>query len=155
MPQMQLPIFSEGATNITAELGFIKKDGVITYFNGQMPVFMHDEKDIKTFRMITSQFIVTGIVRQIDITKVFGVPCRTVKRYVKLYRQKGAKGFYEVPVRRGAVVLTAEVLVKAQEMLDDGKDLRQAGEMLGIKTDTLNKAVQTGKLHRVVKKKHN
>lgn len=34
MPQIQLPIFPEGTTAITNELGFIKKDRKITYFRG-------------------------------------------------------------------------------------------------------------------------
>ena len=51
MPQIQLPIFPEGMTHITNDIGFVKKTGKITYFNGgNLPVFMHDEKDIQTFR---------------------------------------------------------------------------------------------------------
>lgn len=153
MPQIQLPIFPEGVTNITNEIGFIKKDGEVTYFNGHLPVFKHDEEDVQTFRMITSQFVTTGLVKQAEIARVFGVPIRTVKRYVKLYRRKGTKGFYETPKGRGAVVLTPEVIQKAQSFLDEGRELREIGEKLGVKTNTLNKAVHAGKLHRLVKKK--
>ena len=120
MPQIQLPIFPEGVTNITNEIGFIKKDGEVTYFNGHLPVFKHDEKDVQTFRMITSQFVATGLVHQAEIARVFGVPIRTVKRYVKLYRQKGTKGFYETPKRRGTVVLMQEVIQEAQSFLNEG-----------------------------------
>ncbi len=153
MPQIQLPIFPEGMTNITNELGFMTKDGEVTYFNGHLPVFTHEEKDVQTFRMITSQFIVTGLVKQMDIVRVFGVPVRTVKRYVKLYREKGPKGFYQPPKRRGAVVLTAEALKKAQELLDEGNELTEIGKKLGVKTNTLSKAVHSGRLHRIDKKK--
>ena len=86
MPQMQLPIFPEGVTHITPELAFMKKDGRVVYFNGHMPVFVHDEHDLRTFRMITSQFIVNGNVKQARIAQVFGLPLITVKRYTKLYR---------------------------------------------------------------------
>jgi len=57
MPQLHLPMFPTGVTHITSELAFEKKDGCITYFNGHMPVFTHGEKDLATFRMITSQFL--------------------------------------------------------------------------------------------------
>ena len=40
MPQLQFPIFPEGVTNITPELAFMKKEGRVTYFNGQMPLFI-------------------------------------------------------------------------------------------------------------------
>ena len=149
MPQIQLPIFPEGTTAITNELGFIKQDREITYFNGHLPIFMHDENDIQRFRMITSQFIVTGLVKQVEIARVFGVPLRTVKRYVKLYRTKGAKGFYESRISRGAVILTPEVLQRVQSLLDEGLDLGAVGKTLNIKTNTLNKAVHAEKPHKI------
>lgn len=155
MPQLQLPVFPQGATNITREIGFIKRDGKITYFNGHLPVFVHDEDDLQTFRMITSQFVVTGLCRQVDIIRVFGLPERTVKRYVKLYRDKGVKGFYESSKKRGAVVLTLETLKHAQELINEGKQLKEVGQILGIKTNTLTKAINTGKLVQATKKKEN
>ena len=77
-----------------------------------MPVFIHDEHDLRTFRMITSQFIVNGNVKQSRIAEVFGVLLITVKRYTKLYREKGPAGSYAEPKRRGPAVLTPEVLEK-------------------------------------------
>jgi hypothetical protein len=120
MPQMQLPIFPEGVTYITPERAFLKKDGRVTYFNGHMPVFIHDEHDLRTFRMITSQFIVNGNAKQSKVARVFGLPLITVKRYTKLYREKGPAGFYAERKRRGPAVLTPEVPEKAQQMLDKG-----------------------------------
>jgi transposase len=55
-----------------------------------MPVFTHDEKDIASFRMITSQFYVNGIISQIDIINTFGVSKNSVKRAVKKYRTYSA-----------------------------------------------------------------
>jgi len=42
--------------------------------------------------MFTSQMIKTGTVKPKEIVQPFGVPMVTVKRYVKLYRDHGAKG---------------------------------------------------------------
>ena len=80
MPQVQLPMFARGVTSITAELGYERRDGRVTYFNGAMPVFSHAEDDLATFRLITSQFCVNGNCKQPDIVRVFGVPLSTVKR---------------------------------------------------------------------------
>ena len=41
MPQIQFPFFPEGVTHITALLAFARRDGQVTYFNGNMPVFFH------------------------------------------------------------------------------------------------------------------
>ena len=70
----------------------MKQDGHITYFNGHMPVFAHAENDIATFRMITSQFCVSGYVKQCEIIRAFGVTSISVKRSVKTFREKGPKG---------------------------------------------------------------
>ncbi len=63
MPQMQLPLFPDGVKNITSELGFEKRDGQVTYFNGSMPVFVHAENDIPTFRMDREAFL--GVLAEV------------------------------------------------------------------------------------------
>lgn len=114
MAQMQLPIFPDGVTHITAMLVFSKQDGRVTYFNGSMPVFVHDEQDIASFRMITAQFCVNGNAKQADIVRAFGVTKISLKRTVKRYREQGPKGFYVSPKRRGPAVLTPAVLAEAR-----------------------------------------
>jgi len=153
MPQIQLPFFPEGVTHITPMLAFSTEDGQITYFNGNMPVFIHDRGDLATFRMITAQFCVNGNTKQAEIAKAFGIPLVTVKRAVKLYRQEGPKGFYSQRKTRGAAVLTAQVLAEAQGLLDEGLEPSAVAEQLGIKPDTLSKAVRVGRLRRRAKKK--
>ena len=55
--------------------------------------------DVQSFRMFTSQMIAGGAVKPKEIVKTFGVPMITVKRYVKLYRDHGAKKFYDLQPR--------------------------------------------------------
>src|SRR5258708_12009854 len=123
MPQMQLPIFPAGVRANTNEIGFQSEDGSVVYFHGHLPVFHHATGDIQSFRLFTSQLIVQGTVSQTDIVKAFGVPLITVKRYAKLLREKGSKGFYATPKRRSAPVLTAEMRNKVQTLLDAGKSV--------------------------------
>jgi hypothetical protein len=153
VPQIQLPFFPEGVTHITPMLAFRKEEGQVTYFNGNLPLFVHDEGDIATFRMITAQFCVNGNTKQAEIARVFGIPLVTVKRAVKLYRQEGPKGFYAQRKTRGAAVLTAPVLTEAQGLLDEGLEPSSVAERLGVKPDTLSKAVRAGRLHQRAKKK--
>ena len=153
MPQMHLPFFPDGVEHITSELAVEKKDGQVTYFNGHMPVFVHAEHDIATFRMITAQFCINGNAKQADISRAFGITLISVKRAVKLYREKGVSGFYEEPNRRGPAVLTAEVLKEAQERLDEGLEISEVAEQLTVKRDTLAKAIRAGRLHKPTKKK--
>jgi transposase-like protein len=153
MPQAQLPFFPSGSTEININLAFEKREGRITYFNGTLPVFSHDEDDRPTFLMIVSQFYVNGNATQAELCRAFGVPAITLKRAVKKYREQGTSGFYKPRHTRGTTILTPEVLTQAQELLNQGEVIRDAAKTLGIKSNTLNKAVLDGRLHKPVKKK--
>ncbi len=142
MPQMQFPFFPEGVTHITSLLAFSKQDGRVTYFNGNMPVFIHDVDDNDSFRMITAQLCVNGNAKQVDIIRAFGISKISIKRAVKLFREAGPKGFYAKRKTRGAAVLTTPVLEKAQQLLDEGLETPEVADRLGIKRDTLSKAVR-------------
>ena len=85
---MQLPIFPDRLTHITAEIAFHLDAGKVYYFSGHLPIFVHEERDLATFRMFTSQLAINGNVTQAQISRTFGVPLVTVKRYVKLYRHR-------------------------------------------------------------------
>jgi len=150
---MQFPFFPEGVTHITALLAFCRQDGRVTYFNGDMPVFFHDTEDIDSFRMITAQFCVSGNARQVDIVGAFGISKISIKRAVKLFREAGPKGFYAKRKTRGPAVLTAPVLKQAQQLLDEGLETPEVADRLGIKRDTLSKAVRARRLHKRAKKK--
>ena len=152
MPQAQLPIFPSGTTEINSQLAFERRDDQVTYFHGLLPVFQHNVHDTKTFHLIVSQFYVNGNATQADICRAFGVTLISLKRAVKRYREKGAAGFYEAPKRRGAPVLTPEVLEQAQQQLNEGADICEVAKQLAVKANTLQKAVAAGKLHKPVKK---
>jgi len=152
MPQLQLPIFPKGVTLINANLGFMREGNSLTYFYGHLPVFRHDADDQRSFRMITSQFYVNGSAKQAEICRAFGVSPISVKRYVKLYRQKGVAGFFEEPRRRGAAVLTPAVLQEVQGLLDEGLEIPEIASRLNLLADTLHKALRAGKLHKPKKK---
>ena len=146
MPQVQLPMFPVGVTHITPELGFERRDGKVTYFVGTMPVFLHDEDDLRTFRMITSQFVVNGHARQADIVRAFGVPPISVKRAVKRYREEGPAGFYKARRPRGPKVLTPDVVKQLEDLLFDGAPKAEAARQLGLKPDTVRKAILDGRV---------
>jgi transposase len=152
MPQLHLPMFPNGVTHITSELAFEKKDGKITYFNGHMPVFRHEENDIASFRMITGQFCATGYTKQSDITRAFGVTVISVKRSVKLYREKGIKGFYAPRATRGAAVLVDGVVAQIEELLAGGASVAEVAKTLGLKRNTIEKAIRAGRIRAPVKK---
>lgn len=152
MLQTQMPLFPEGVTPITPLLAFSQQDGRVTYFNAGLPVFVHDEDDLASFRMITAQFCINGTTQQVELVRAFGVTKISVKRAVKRYRQEGPKGFYAPQKRRGPAILTPEVLAQAQQLFDEGLETAEVADRLDVKYDTLSKAVRAGRVHQPVKK---
>ena len=152
MPQMQLPIFPAGFTEINSQVGVETKDGQVCYVYGHLPVFQHDDSDVRSFRMFTSQMIVGGSVKPKEIVATFGVPMVTVKRYVKVYREHGAKGFYQSkPRHSSASKLKGEVLVRAQRLLDEGRTVGEVATTIEVRTNTIQKAIGAGRLRRMVR----
>lgn len=152
MPQLQLPVFPVGATAINGELAFERRDDQVVYFNGHLPVFTHSTQDVASFRFYTTQLIVNGTASQGEIVKAFGVPLTTVKRCCRLYRERGARGFFKPPARRQGHRLTPEMLVAAQALLDEGKTVPTISAQLGILASTLHKAIDDGRLKQLKKK---
>lgn len=124
-----------------------RQDGQWTYFCGINPVFSHSEQDRKSFRMFTAQLICQGLCKQSDIIRVFGVSRSSVKRSVKKYETGGIPAFFAPKTRRtGGTVLNKDVMAKAQERLNLGQSRQEVAKQLGIKYDTLRKALNQGRL---------
>src|SRR6266516_2059268 len=147
MPQRQLPIFPAGVTEINSSIAVQKEKEQVWYIHGHLPVFHHHEEDVRSFRMFTSQMIVNGTV------KPFGVPSITVKRYVKVFREQGVKGFYETKSRESsASVLKGEVLERARALLEQGRSVPEVSSELKVLANTLHKAIRAGRLPAPQKK---
>jgi predicted transcriptional regulator len=149
MPQLQLPMFPAGVTEINHQIAVEKKEGTIYYVHGHLPVFRHAEEDVRAFRMITSQMVVNGTVKPKEIVRAFGVPMVTVKRYVKVMRERGTAGFYVAkPRHSSASVLKGEVRERAQQLLEEGRSVTEVAEELKVLANTLHKAIHAGRLQK-------
>ena len=146
MPQALLPLVPDGATTINDRISIVRENGQWTYFYGVDPIFRHPETDRRSFRMFTAQLICQGACRQSDVVRVFGVSANSVKRSVKKFREGGVASFFEPRAVRGATVMTDDVTRRAQELLDRGHSRNDVAAELGIKSDTLRKAIKQGRL---------
>lgn len=152
MAQLQLPVFPEGVTQLSTDLGVCCRDGCVNYFYGTLPVFRHDAQDLKSFRLFTSQLYLGGKVTQAALVQGFGVSAISVKRAVKLLEAEGPGGFWRARATRGPTVLTPEALSQVQGQLDQGQDLREVAAQRQIKYDTLRKAVRARRLQVPLKR---
>jgi predicted transcriptional regulator len=148
MLKIQLPLFPPELTFVNKQISFQKRDGRIYYFHGLFPLFSHEESDLKSFRFITSQLVVSGNVKQIEIANAFGVSYISVKRNVKRLREEGGEGFFKKAKDRSPHVLTDEVVEKIQEFLDAGNTPSEVAKKLDLKANTIRKAIQAGRLRK-------
>ena len=153
MPQALLPIFPSDATQINELVSCAKRDGSVFYFNGALPVFSHPEGDRASFKMFAAQLVVHGSCSQAEIVRALGISAIGMKRYVKQYRVAGVASFFKSRTARQPRVLTPLVLQKAQDLFDQGQDRNATARQLGVKPDTLRKAIKAGRIGEPVKKK--
>ena len=143
-----MPLIADGATRISDSISVVRENGQWIYFCGVQPVFQHAESDRRGFRMFTAQLICQGACRLTDIVRAFGVSKNSVIRNVNKYRAGGVGAFYTPRTPRGASVITPEVAAQAQQLLAAGLSPREVAKELGLKLDTLRKAIQQGRLIR-------
>jgi hypothetical protein len=146
IPQALLPLIPDGATRISDLISVVRHNGQWIYLCGTVPLFQHSENDRRSFRMFTAQLICLGACRQVDIMRAFGVSKNSVIRSVNTYRAGGVNAFYAPRAARGASVMTREVTAQAQQLLAAGWSPREVAQQLGLKLDTLRKAIQLGRL---------
>lgn len=152
MPQVQLPIFPQGTSLINPDLAVKCQADQVVYYNGHLPVFTHEARDLASFRFFATQLIINGTASYGQIAKAFGVPTRTLKRYAQRYRERGAEAFFKPAAKRHGHRLTPERLAQVQGLLDEGFGVPHISEQTGILSSTLHKAIDSGRL-RALKKK--
>ena len=148
MGQQILALYIEGENEINGKIHYEydKESETIYYYLYCHPLYSHGVNDKTSFQIVTAQLIVYGHCRNVEIVKAFGVSSISVKRAVKKYRIGGISAFVTKRATRGPKVLTDEVLLKAQQLLDEGESRSNVAQGLGIKANTLSKAIQAGKL---------
>lgn len=147
--QLLLPIFPREAKLITPTLGVFSKEGIVTYIHSGVPIYSHSTEDLKSFRYITSKFIIQGLCRGVDISNCFGVSYDSVKRYVKKLRENGDSGFFSKDNRHGhSHKLVAKVLERIQTYLDAGKNNSEIARLENITEGAIRYAIKQGKLKK-------
>ena len=143
------PIFPCGMRYINSHLAVEGDEtGTIWYYHGIMPIFSHHKDDLITFKMFAAQLCAMGAAKQSEIVKTFGLCRRTLIRAVALYREKQIAGFYEIKRTRGPSVLSEEVVIEIQALLNDGHSIQEIAKMKKMKQNTLEKAVRKGVLYK-------
>jgi len=147
--QLMLPLFPNETKLITPTLGVFKKDELVYYLHCGVPIYSHAVEDIKSFRYITSKFIVERLCRKIEISECFGISYDSVKGYVKLLQEEGDAEFFSNEKRHGyAHKLLPEVVERIQKSIDEGKNNCLIGREEGLSEGAIRYGIKTGKLKK-------
>ena len=148
--QMLLPIFPVGTQMITSTLGVCKRDEVVTYLHCGMPVYTHLESDLRSFRFITSKFIVQKLCRMIDVSNCFHVSYDSVKRYVRRLEDCGDRGFFTKEKQNGGSCykLLPDVVQRIQGYIDTGKNNCEIARLEKVSEGAIRYAIKNGTLKK-------
>lgn len=129
-------------------VSILKKDGVATYFVGVDNYFSHRMDDTASFRYIIATLLDNRHVRACEVTDVLAIPKRTLMGWGKLLREEGHDAFFRQRKRRSAGVMTPDVILHAQELLNQNCNVAEVARALAINASTLHKAIRRGDLQR-------
>lgn len=148
--KMMLPIYPAGTTMISADLGVGRRDGLVTYLHCGLPIYSHIESDRRSFRFITSKFILQGLCKKIDVCTCFHVSYDSVKRYVRRLKACGDSGFFSDDKRNGGsrYKLTPEVIKRMQKYLDEGKNNCEIARKEKVTEGAIRYAIGSGALKK-------
>ena len=148
--KLMLPIFPIGTEMITSTLGVYKRDEVVTYLHCGMPVYTHLEHDHRSFRFITSKFILQKLCRMIDVSKCFHVTYDSVKRFVKRLEECGDRGFFTNEKQNGGSCykLLPDVLQRMQGYIDEGKNNCEIARLEKVSEGSVRYAIKNGTLKK-------
>lgn len=151
MGQLLLPLFPADTKMITPVLGVRKQDGTIYYLLSGMPIYSHLEGELNKFRYITSQMLIQGLCKNIDIARAFHVSTQSVKRYKKILSEQGEDPFFRKDLRKGkSHKLLPDVLQRIQEKLNKGQSNYSIAKEESISEGSIRYALSKGYLKKKV-----
>ena len=116
----------------------VSDEGMTTYYNFQLPFDQHPADDRQAMLIRIAKFSALGSATQKQLAEAYGVSVKTVRRAVKIYREKGEPGFFEKPKPRRRTVFDEEMIRKASQLLAQGYSGSRAARELGIAVSTFN-----------------
>jgi len=106
-----LLLVPRGSTNINGLVSVCRDAESWTYFLGTYLIYSHRKADPRMFRLIWSQLIDSGVCRQVDVIRTFGVSKSSFVRSLNKLRSRGPEAFFFEPESVGAPYIDGHVRV--------------------------------------------
>lgn len=147
--QLMLPIFPAETRMISKCLGVYEKDSIVQYIANGLPVYSHLSDDLQSFRFITSNFINQGLCKCAEVSRCFGIPVDSVKRYLTKLRTEGEAAFFSGEKRKGYChKIRGSVLESIQKKLDKGRSVNSIAKEEGLTEGSIRYSIKQGYLKK-------
>jgi hypothetical protein len=130
---------------MNCEVVFEERDGKVYYFNGHLPVFVHEKSALTTFQLFSTHWssMAMRLRRRYLVHSGTAGHSQTLREALPGGR---CSGFFAPTKKRLASKLTEQVCQRAQELSDRGLEVPEVDRQLGILSDILHKAIRWGRL---------
>lgn len=147
--QLLLPIFPKDTRMISKCLGVYEEDSIVQYIANGLPIYSHGWEDMQSFRFITSNFINQGLCKSTEVSRCFGIPVDSVKRYVAKLRTEGEAAFFSEEKRKGYChKIRGSVLESIQKKLDKGRSVNAIAKEEGLAEGSIRYSIKQGYLKK-------
>lgn len=149
MGQLLLPLFPTDTEMITPVLGVREQGGIVFYLLSGMPIYSHEKGSLHRFRFITSNLILQGLCKNVDIVRVFHVSTDSVRRWKKRLEEEGEEAFFKEENRHGrSHKLLPDVLERIQHKLDKGQSVNSIAKQEGLSEGSIRYSIDQGRLKK-------
>ncbi len=149
MAQLLLPLFPPDTTLITPVLGVRQQDGLVIYLLSGMPIYSHETNELHKFRFTTSNFLLQGLCKNVDIVRIFHVSTDSVRRWKKRLSEEGEDAFFKEENRHGrSHKLLPDKLDRIQLELDKGRSVNSIAKDENISEGSIRYSISLGRLKK-------
>ena len=143
--QNRLPLQPAGGTEVNETVSLVADGKTMAYFAAGIPVFTHAHDDRVGRRVAQAQIIALRLARPSELKRVARVGRTTLYRQQQRLKKEGVRGLIdEKPGPKAPRKLKPDVLVQAQQMLDEGRSKNAVAKVLGVSEGTIRNAVGRG-----------
>lgn len=122
-------------TTINDRVSVLRRDNFVYYYMQKNLIYIHKTSDKIAFQFIACQLVLSCLAKQTEIIRVFNVSKSSLIRWIKKYRQEGAKGF----LRKNKRFKIEKLHKKGTKKRKRKKILNIVGETIAIQKNGIRK----------------
>jgi hypothetical protein len=147
--QLHLPVQPAGAHEINAVVAMVQSGDQVAYFASGVPLFVHRDDDRVGRRVAAVQMVALGLAGQDEVSAALHLNRTTLYRQQRKLKAHGVLGVVDGKRGpRGPHRFTPDKRQRVEQLLGEGRSIRQAAHGVGVTEGTIRHAIRRGELRR-------